>query len=168
MTNHMLDDLFGILLTLRANAAAFPPESLQALSDLCAPEAALTEENVFRWVLRAWPPRISTATLTFVRANNIYPANARVCGLPEEKAMLQDIFHTAALLCREERLEELAALADAVYSFPDQIAREKKTPVRALNRSLAQLEKQHGLRLTQAPAAPWQETLRRAEAFARA
>lgn len=167
MINWSLLDLKGALTLLRADPVSFSPEALEAMASLCEPKAD-TWENVFRWVLRAWPLQKDKLPYEprWIQVDNHYPTGSLVCGTEEECALLRAILHTAAQLRREEKLGELSNLADAAHNFPAMIAERDRHALRYVRKELLRIRQSDGVLLLPPPPPDGQATLEKIMPFA--
>lgn len=116
MNDHQMYDLYRVLIAARMEPTSIPAEAYARIAVLC--QSGTEEKDAFRRCVRE-----SGAVGRACVFADLDDSKAVSRGTSEELAIMADIFHTAAVLRREENLSALRALADAAHNFPLSIIR---------------------------------------------
>lgn len=146
-------DLHGILTLASSMPDAFAPEAFEAMAILTESKVP-GAENYYRKVIQAWPLRLEKGMEYphWLTVENDYCTPLTICLTEQESTLLRSILLTCARLRREEKLMELAGLAEASCQFPMMIAWLRKDALRCVKKELRRVCRLHHITLEAAPA----------------
>lgn len=145
-------DLHGILSLASSIPEAFAAEAFEAMAILTESKVP-GAENFYRKAMQAWPLQLDKHMEypRWLTVNNDYCTPLAICVTEKESAMLRSILLTCAHFRREERLTELAGLAEAANQFPMMIAWQRSDALRRVQRELRRFCRLHRVELVPAP-----------------
>lgn len=143
MNDHQLNDLYRILIAVRMEPASIPARAFARIAALC--RSGTEETEAFRRCVRE-----SGAVGRACCFAMMDDREAVSRGTREEWALMADIFHTAAVLRREEKLPALRDLADAAHNFPLSLIRGDRNTIPYLRSEMQYFTEMTGMELLHA------------------
>lgn len=145
-------DLHGILSLAASIPGAFVPEAFEAMAILTESKVP-GAENYYRKVMQAWPLQLDKCMEypRWLTVENDYCTPLSICLTEKESTLLRSILLTCARLRRENKLMELAGLAEATNQFPMMIAWLRKDALRYAQKELRRVCRLHQITLELAP-----------------
>lgn len=152
MTAWEMIDLHGILTLASSLPEAFSAEAFEAMALLTAAKVP-GAENFYRKVMQAWPLQLEKGQEYphWLTADNEYCTPLSICVTEPESALMRSILLTAARFRRENKLMELAGLAEAAEQFPMMIAWQRSDALRHVQKELRRFCRLHRVELVPAP-----------------